>query len=164
MTPVGLEPGITSAKGLYPEQFRPRGHVNCLKICDSWVYFFGWQGGTWTPRDRKASWFTVSAATNYGIPANIGRCDGNRTHTDIYPTASETAPYTSFGTHRKNYNTFYIIHSTPNECQCQAFLKSYLKKRIITFEHLKLRFSGVALCQKHRKRPLVSWITRSKRP
>lgn len=100
----------------------------------------------------------------FGPKSHIGRRDGSRTRMDIYPTASETAPYTSFGTHRKIYNTFYIIHSTPNECQCQAFLKSYLKKRIITFEHLKLRFSGVALCQKHRKRPLVSWITRSKRP
>ena len=126
--------------------------------------FFGWRGGTWTPRDRKASWFTVSAATNYGIPANIGRCDGSRTHTNIHSTTSEAVLYTSSSTHRKSYNTFYIIHSTPNECQCQAFLKSYLKKRIITFEYLKLRFSGVALCQKHRKRPLVSWITRSKRP
>lgn len=63
--------------------------------------FFGWQGGTWTPRDRKASWFTVSAATNYGIPANIGRCDGSRTHTNIHSTTSEVVLYTSSSTHRK---------------------------------------------------------------
>lgn len=56
----------------------------------------------------------------------------------------------------------FIVH--PMSVNVKLFLKSYLKKRIITFEHLKLRFSGVALCQKHRKRPFVSWITRGKRP
>lgn len=55
----------------------------------------------------------------------------------------------------------FIVH--PMSVNVKLFKKLF-KKRIITFEHLKLRFSGVALCQKHRKRPLVSWITRSKRP
>ena len=55
----------------------------------------------------------------------------------------------------------FIVHSMSVNVK---LFKKLFKKRIITFEHLKLRFSGVALCQKHRKRPLVSWITRSKRP
>lgn len=98
--------------------------------------FFGWQGGTWTPRDRKASWFTVSAATNYGIPANIGRCDGSRTHTNIHSTTSEAVLYTSSSTHRLT-----------TRCLKAVGFRLWQTKGFYLW-----------------KRPLVSWITRSKRP
>ena len=37
----------------------------------------------------------------FGPRGHIGRRDGSRTRTDIYPTASEAALYTSFSTRRK---------------------------------------------------------------
>lgn len=140
-----------------------RGYINYLKICESWVYFLVGREGIEPPEtERPADLQSALLPITGYLPILVDVMGVEPTRIFIQRLLRPSC--IPVPAHIESYNTFYIIYNTLNECQCQAFLKSYLKKRIITFEHLKLRFSGVALCQKHRKRPLVSWITRSKRP
>lgn len=66
--------------------------------------------------------------------------------------------------HAESYNNFYIIYNTPIECWCQAFLKNYLKMNYYIWAFKTSFYRRGTLLDCYRKRPLVSWITRSKRP